>query len=63
MSIQEKWEEELEDALAIATPEQVLIIFHKIKGWLVGYCMTCGVYSDSHKGRDCGCLNKGEWNV
>jgi hypothetical protein len=40
MSKQEPWEEALEDALAVATPAEVLTILRKIKGWLVGLSMT-----------------------
>jgi hypothetical protein len=50
----------LEDALAVATPAQVLRIMSKIKEWLVGYCETCGVYTDLHKrNSSCNCPNKG----
>lgn len=56
------WEIELEDALSEATPEQVVIILSRIKGWLVGYCETCGVYTDLHKRKSfCTCPNKGSW--
>lgn len=56
------WEIALEDALAAATPEQVVVILRRIQGWLVGYCVTCGVYTDLHKARSrCSCPNKGFW--
>ena len=59
---QEPWEIALEDALAAATPEEVVRILQKIKGWTVGYCETCGVYTDLHKARSrCSCPNKGFW--
>lgn len=60
---QEKWEEELEDALAKASPAEVLIILQKIKSWTVGYCITCGSYNDTCGGsRKCNCPEKGDWN-
>lgn len=56
------WEAALEDALGCATPEQVVVILRRIKGWLVGYCETCGVYADQHKCRSkCSCPDKGFW--
>lgn len=61
-TMQFPWEIALEDALAAATPEQVVRILHRIKGWLVGYCETCGVYTDFHKRKSaCNCPNKGLW--
>jgi hypothetical protein len=58
---QEKWEIELEDALGAATPEQVLVIMRKIKGWLCWYCITCGAWNNMCGGRrGCDCPNKGE---
>jgi hypothetical protein len=62
MSKQETWEEALEDALTTSTPAEVLTILRKIKGWLVGYCVTCGVWNDTCGAkRGCNCGYKGEW--
>lgn len=61
--MQEKWEEELEDALHAATPQGVLRILALIKSWICGYCITCGVWNDVSGGRrGCKCPNKGDWN-
>jgi hypothetical protein len=56
------WEIALEDALAAATPKQVVVILRRIKGWLVGYCETCGAYTDPLKNNKCSCPNKGFWD-
>jgi hypothetical protein len=59
----EPWEEALEDALFKATPAQVLTILFKIRGWLCGFCTTCGEYNDTCGGkRGCDCPYKGEWD-
>lgn len=61
--IQEPWEVLLEDALATASPEEVLSILRKIKGWTAGYCITCGQYNDTCGGKmGCKCAVKGEWD-
>ena len=57
----EKWEIELEDALCKASPEKVLDILAKLKGWLVGFCETCGVYSPGFEKINCNCEYKGKW--
>ena len=60
---QEPWEIALEDALCAASPAEVLVILRKLKGWLCGYCVTCGTWNDTCGGkRGCDCPNKGEWN-
>lgn len=60
---QTPWEETLEDALADATPAEVLVILDKIKMWTFGYCVTCGTWNNMQGGRaGCSCLHKGEWN-
>jgi RNA polymerase-binding transcription factor DksA len=54
---QEKWEEELEHALAEATPAEVLKILSKIEGWTYNFCKTCGEYNDTCGGkRGCKCF-------
>jgi len=63
--MQEPWEIELEDALAKASPQEVLTILRKIKGWVHGYCVTCGTWNNTHGGgarHNCNCQYKGEWN-
>ena len=63
MTTQDPWEIALEDALAKSTPSEILIILRKIKGWLCGYCVTCGVWNDTCGGkRGCDCEYKGEWD-
>ena len=51
MTAPEQWELELETALAAASPEHVLLIMQKIEGWLLGYCTTCGKFSDLNGGK------------
>jgi len=61
---QEKWEEELELALAKASPTEVLNILQKLEGWLAGFCVKCGTYNDMCGGkRGCQCPYKSEWNT
>lgn len=56
------WELELERALAQASPQEVLKIMWKIKGWLRGFCITCGEYSYSDRGHfGCNCSDRGDW--
>jgi hypothetical protein len=60
--VRDQWEVELEDALLYASPVQVLTIIAKVKGWLVGYCETCGVWNDVCGGKSgCECEWRGEW--
>jgi hypothetical protein len=57
------WELQLEEDLANATSKEVLDIIRTVKSWLVGYCESCGEYTDVCGGRvGCDCLSKGEWD-
>lgn len=47
------WECALEDALCKASPEEIVHILQKVRGWTGGYCPECGHYDDGHKGRYC----------
>jgi hypothetical protein len=47
------WECALEEALAKASPEDVVKIHQKIEGWTYAYCKVCGFFSDDNKGRYC----------
>lgn len=51
-----EWGNALDAALAKATPEEVLDIMEKIKGWLHGFCRKCGAFTNEYNGNQgCDC--------
>lgn len=62
---QEKWEMELEDAFAKASPAEVLQILSKIESRLCGYCISCGEFSRAPFGGKygCSCPVRGSWDM
>jgi hypothetical protein len=59
MPEQERWEAALEDKLCGSTPDEVRYVVRRLRGWLVGYCAKCGLYSDLHKGPPrCACFKE-----